>query len=54
MNLNFCVKWLRQIASGANHCGFWNADCGENSDFPLSSLLIYPQLPIRDPQSQSQ
>jgi hypothetical protein len=19
MNLNFCVKWLRQIASGANH-----------------------------------
>jgi hypothetical protein len=46
MNLNFCVKWLRQTASGASpisDCRFKIADCWQ--------LLSFAAM--RDPSFQS-
>jgi hypothetical protein len=44
MNLNFCVKWLRQIASGGNiNVGLRIFDCGLKAAISRGGL--------RNPQS---
>ncbi len=49
MNLNFCVKWLRQIASGADKSGKRKAETGKTSDSRIT--LFYPLSGIRYPTS---
>ena len=51
MNLNFCVRWPRQIASGDNiNCGLRIFDCGLKAAISRGGLHN-PQSAICKPQA---
>ena len=45
MNLNSCVKWPRQTASGGRkNCGWPISDCGLMSVLPQISIFLSSQI----------
>jgi hypothetical protein len=51
MNLNSCVKWPQQTASGGRkNSGLAISDCGLMSVLPQMSIFFNSQTPIRNRQ----